>query len=105
MLTATKPQQQTTCNQCPLWQASTNTPNVGECQLYHQRTPGHDKAGENCPTPLNTYKVDLFQDGEWVAEVKVKAADIKGADRAVMALGGDFAWNHPRLCRSRRRNS
>ena len=49
--------------------------------------------------PLNTYKVDLFQDGEWVKEVIIKAANIRGVNAAILALG-DFASNQPRLCRA-----
>ena len=100
MLTATKPQQQTTCLDCPIWQPSPRTNNVGRCPHYDQRTFGHDKAGDNCPAPLNKYKVDLFQDGEWVEEVTIKAANIREVNAAILAMG-DYASNQPRLCRRR----
>ena len=85
--------------QCPIWQPSPRTQNVGRCPLYDERTFGHDIAGHNCPKPLNTYKVDLFQDGEWVKEVTIKAASIKAVNAAILKLG-DFASNQPRLCRA-----
>ena len=98
MLTLQKPQ--TTCSDCPIWQASSRTPNSGYCPRHYEQTLGHDKAGPNCPQPLNTYKVDLFQDGEWVEEVTIKAANIREVNAAILAMG-DYASNQPRLCRRR----
>jgi|GEM_PF-4546160 len=65
MLTLQKPQ--TTCSDCPNWQPSPRTNNVGLCSQYDQRTFGHDKAGPNCPTntspntsaPFELPQVDL----------------------------------------------
>ena len=97
MLTLQKPQ--TTCSRCPIWQPSDRTPNVGICSRDGDRTFGHDIAAHNCPKPLNTYKVDLFQDGEWVEEVTIKAVNIKAVNAAILKMG-DFASNQPRLCRA-----
>ena len=96
---------QTTCSSCPLWQRSPRTPNVGHCPYYKERTMGHDKAGHNCPTSLNTYKVDLFLGVDIIDVVTVQATSIKEVDRQMIALGEkrwDFdSWGTPRRVRRR----
>ncbi len=97
MVTATLQKAQTTCNRCPKWQASERTQNVGYCPLYDQNMMGHDKRGHNCPEPLNLYKIDLFQDGEWVREEAIWATSVRHLNAIVLRMG-DYGTNNPRLC-------
>ena len=95
-----KPQQQTTCNQCPLWQRSNKTPNVGHCPHYEERTMGHDKAGENCPAPqpLYEYTFGLFMGEDNTGTFIVTTATYKEANQiAAREIGKRWdvtEWNY-----------
>ncbi len=70
---ATPPQETQTCSNCPLWQRSTKTPNVGHCPHYTERTFGHDKAGENCPDPQIDEEILIAaihtRTGNWISGI------------------------------------
>ncbi len=57
------------------------------------------------PQTTKTYKVDLFQNGDWVDETKIEATSPRDADTQMIALGKtrlDFdSWGNPRLQKSK----
>ncbi|MBD1995258.1 hypothetical protein H6G00_01260 [Leptolyngbya sp. FACHB-541] len=66
------------CSQCPFWQESNRTPNVGYCPLYDQTTLGHDLPSDLCllkfwefaqsPVPACNLPVDFYRG--WQVEVE-----------------------------------